>query len=118
MTHDLKPEARQLAPIHLASQLLSRSLPFALLPPSPVPKRMPTCSPSPDYLIDRSTEVDEYAMWKVDPHLHMARVIIASMARGKLSAANSAQLSHQVASESHDVDSLTRRIDALGAKLK
>ena len=53
-----------------------------------------------------------------DLHLHMANVIISSIARGKLSGEEIAKVSHQIATESHDVHALTRRIDALAERLK
>lgn len=53
-----------------------------------------------------------------DLHLHIAHVIVASMARGKLTASQAAALSHQVAGDAHDVAALTRRLDALSERFK
>jgi phospholipase C len=53
-----------------------------------------------------------------DLHLHVAHVLVGAMARGKLSAGETAELSHQVASQAHDVHALTRQLDAVAARLK
>lgn len=53
-----------------------------------------------------------------DLHLHVAHVIIGAMTRGKLTATQAAQLSHEVAADARDVAALTRRLDELNEKFK
>ena len=52
-----------------------------------------------------------------DLHLHMAHQVVASMARGKLTMAEIAKLSDQIATEATDVKSLTTLLNGLKKRL-
>jgi hypothetical protein len=53
-----------------------------------------------------------------DLHLHVAHVLVGAMARGKLSSAEAAELSHQVARGATSLPALKGRLDALAERLK
>ena len=52
-----------------------------------------------------------------DLHRHVAHQVVASMARGKLSSAEIARLSHEVAAESNDIVTLTKRLRDIQKRL-
>jgi len=52
-----------------------------------------------------------------DLHRHVAHQIVASMARGKLSSAEIAKLSHEVAADSDDIVTLTKRLRDIQRRL-
>jgi Phosphoesterase family len=53
-----------------------------------------------------------------DLHLHVAHVLIGAMLRGKVSAAEAAKLSHEVARGAKDIYTLTRRLESLNKQYR